>query len=77
MVWKKSTDMISATLQHDVGCLHDKKKQYRCMLGCKDSSHLSTLTDKVRELKKFMYLIKTVYLLKFYSWWKVMLMCEH
>lgn len=23
MVWKKSTDMISATLQHDVGCLED------------------------------------------------------
>lgn len=24
MLWKKRTDMISATLQHDVGYLHDR-----------------------------------------------------
>lgn len=26
MVWKKSTDMISATLQHDVGCLEGRRQ---------------------------------------------------
>ena len=31
MVWKKSTDMISATLQHDVGCLFKRNaRNYTC-----------------------------------------------